>query len=317
MARARWFFLVSCLWFCAGCGDQAPVPGVLQNVLSKVNGSSDPAAGRAEDAIRIGSFNIQVFGSSKLQKTHVMQTLADVARQFDVLAIQEIRSKDDDVMAEFLKLVNADGGHYEYIVGPRLGRTVSKEQYAFLFDTRRIEVDLDTLYTVNDPDDLLHREPYVARFRTRGVTGGVPFTFTLVNIHTDPDETKTELDALADVFLAVHQDGSGEDDVIILGDLNVDEHHLGRLGQLPGIVPTITGVPTNTRQNKTYDNLVLDRRTTTEFLGRSGVLNLLERYKLTEAQALEISDHMPVWAEFQLTEQGVEAVASRPDEAVR
>ena len=54
------------------------------------------------------------------------------------------------------------------------------------------------------------------------------FTFTLVDIHTDPDETKTELNALADTFVGVQQNGSGEDDVILLGDLNVDENNLGK-----------------------------------------------------------------------------------------
>ncbi len=42
-------------------------------------------------------------------------------------------------------------------------------------------------------------------------------------VHTDPDETDTELDALDDVFAAVQRSGNGEDDVILLGDLNVDE----------------------------------------------------------------------------------------------
>ncbi len=35
---------------------------------------------------------------------------------------------------------------------------------------------------------------------------------------------------MADAFVAVQQAGN-EDDVILLGDLNVDEHHFGRLGQ--------------------------------------------------------------------------------------
>jgi nicotinamidase-related amidase len=74
----------------------------------------------------------------------------------------------------------------------------------------------------------------VAHFRVRGISPEQAFTFTLADIHTDPDESDTELDALADVFVAVRQAGT-EDDVILLGDLNVDEYHFGRLGQLPDI----------------------------------------------------------------------------------
>ena len=41
----------------------------------------------------IASFNIQVFGQSKLSKPQVVEILAQVARQFDIVAIQEVRAK--------------------------------------------------------------------------------------------------------------------------------------------------------------------------------------------------------------------------------
>ncbi len=82
------------------------------------------------------------------------------------------------------------------------------------------------------------------------------FTFSLVDIHTDPDETAQELDALADVFRVVRDDGRREDDVILLGDLNVDDHHLGRLGQLSHVHWVLSGVASNTRGTKLYDNVV-------------------------------------------------------------
>lgn len=274
--------------------------------------SPSPAAAPLMQTIKIATFNIQVFGISKLQKTPVMQILADVVRRFDVVAIQEVRSTDDTVVPQFASLVNATGARYEFVIGPRLGRTNSKEQYAILFDASRIEIDPVSVYTVPDPQDLLHREPLVARFRPRGVPPNQAFTFSLVNIHTDPDETNGELDALGNVFVGVQQNGTGEDDVILLGDLNVDEYHLGNLGRLPGIGYVVSGVPTNTRRDKTYDNIVFDRRTTVEYTGRWGVLDLMEVFHLTEAQALEVSDHMPVWAEFSAYEGIAGPVAMQP-----
>ena len=122
-----------------------------------------------------------------------MDVLAQVVRRFDVVAIQEIRSKDTPILPPFVELINADGRQYDYIIGPRQGRTSSKEQYAFIFDAMRIEYDRDSIRTVDDPDDLLHREPMVANFRVRGLPASEAFTFTLVNIHTDPDETDTDL----------------------------------------------------------------------------------------------------------------------------
>ena len=276
-----------------------------------------PAAAAFSPTIKVASFNIQVFGTSKLQKTPVMQVLADVVRRFDLVAIQEVRSVDDTVVPQFSALINSTGVRYDFVIGPRLGRTNSKEQYAILYDTSRIEVDPTSVYTVPDPQDLLHREPLVARFRPRGVPPNQAFTFSLVNIHTDPDETATELDALADVFVGVQQNGSGEDDVILLGDINVDEYHLGNLGRLPGIGYVVAGVPTNTRRDKTYDNIVFDRRTTVEYTGRWGVLDLMQEFSLTSAQALEVSDHMPVWAEFGVYEGAVGPLALQPGGSAR
>ena len=135
------------------------------------------------------------------------------------------------------------------------GRSSSTEQYAFLYDTAAIEVNRYSIYTVNDPDDLLHREPLVAMFRVRGPPPQQAFTFVLVNIHTDPDETDTELDALAQVYQAVRRSSGGEDDIILLGDLNVDDQHLGQLGRLDGVRPVVRGMFTNTRQNATLRQL--------------------------------------------------------------
>jgi len=258
------------------------------------------------DTIRVASFNIQVFGMSKLGKPDVMDVLAKVVRRFDVVAIQEIRSKDTALLPKFVQMINADGAQYDYVIGPRLGRTVSKEQYAYVYDTTRIEHDPQSVCTVEDPEDLLHREPFITRFMVRGPPAREAFTFSLVNIHTDPDETDTELNALDDVFVAAQQ--LGEDDVILLGDLNVDEHHLGELGQLPNIAWVVSGVTTNTRRKKAYDNIIFNRLATSEYTGQWGVFDLMAEFGLTMEQALKVSDHLPVWAEFSVYEAGVEPV---------
>jgi endonuclease/exonuclease/phosphatase family metal-dependent hydrolase len=276
-------------------------------------GGTTPVALKSE-TIRIASFNIQVFGQAKLAKPHVMQRLAQIVRKFDVVAIQEVRAKDDNVLPAFLSLINADGRQYDYVIGPRLGRTPSKEQYAFVFDKQTIEIDRSQLYTVQDPDDLLHREPLVAWFRARGPPPEAAFTFTLVNIHTDPDEVPQEVAALASVFRAVRDDGRGEDDVIVLGDLNASDRQLGPLGQISGVTVAISGEMTNTRRTSQYDNLVFAGGATREYVGRGGVFDMLREFNLTTEAALEISDHLPVWGEFSVYEGGRPgAVAALPE----
>ncbi|MCY2991930.1 MAG: endonuclease/exonuclease/phosphatase family protein [Planctomycetota bacterium] len=273
---------------------------------------------RSAGSIRVATFNIQVFGDSKAKKPHVMDILARIVRQFDVVAIQEVCSKSQDLIPNFLDLVNAGGRHYDYLVGPRLGRNDSKEQYVFIYDMATVEVDRSQLYTVADPDDLLHWEPLVAWFRVRGPPPDQAFTFSLVNVHVEPDEAQQELEVLADVYRGVRNDGRQEDDVIILGNLNADFEHLGRLGQISGMTSAIRGLPTNTRGTHQLDNLVFHGLATAEYTGRSGVFDFLREYNLTLEEALEVSDHLPVWAEFSVYEGGQPGrLAERPDSKTR
>lgn len=253
--------------------------------------------------IRIASFNIQVFGNTKAGKPYVMDTLARIIRNFDVVAIQEIRSKNEYLLPNFVKLINSTGARYDHVIGPRIGYTSIKEQYAYVFNTDRIEVDYNSVYTVGDPDNMLHREPLVATFRTRGVDPAEAFTFTLVNIHTDPDDVPEEMDAMAEVYRVVRRSGLGEDDIILLGDFNANDRQLGRLGKLPGVKPLIEGVATNTKQTKLYDNIIIHKPSTTEYGGRSGVYDVMRVHNLTEKQAMMVSDHFPVWAEFSIYER--------------
>jgi endonuclease/exonuclease/phosphatase family metal-dependent hydrolase len=269
-------------------------------------------------AIRLASFNIQSFGDAKAAKPYVMATLAAIIHNFHLVAIQEIRTQDDYFLDNFLRnYVNQNGRVFDRVVGPRLGRSSSTEQYAFLYDTAAIELNRYSIYTVNDPDDLLHREPLVAMFRVRGPAPQQAFTFVLVNIHTDPHEADAEVDTLAQVFQAVRRSSNGEDDIILLGDLNVDEKHLGELGRLEGVRPIVRGVFTNTRQDATYDNFILHQPSTSEFTGRWGVFNYQQIFKLTPDQALQVSDHVPIWAEFSAYESAAPGRVATREATIR
>jgi endonuclease/exonuclease/phosphatase family metal-dependent hydrolase len=263
-----------------------------------------PPVDRTSGTVRIASFHIQAFGNARFSQPRVMNILAETVRRFDVMAIQGVQAQSNDVVPRFVELINSTGRHYDYVIGPRLGRGGDAEQYAIIFDGASIEVDRAALYTVHDPDDVLHREPLVAWFRVRGPLANQAFTFTLIDFRIDADQTAAELPALANVYRAVRDDGRGEDDVILLGDLNVDDQHLGRVGDISQIMPVISGLPTNTRGDKQFDNMLFSKMATTEFTGRSGVFDLIREFNLTTEDALSVSDHMPIWAEFSIYEGG-------------
>jgi len=264
--------------------------------------------------IRVASFNIQVFDESKARKPHVVEVLAAIVRRFDVVAIQEIRAANQQLLPAFVEQINADGHRYDYVIDTRQGRTGCDDQYAFVFDTATIQVDRSACYNIDDPHDLLHWPPLVCAFRVRDVRPEEAFTFVMINVHTDLDKVEEEVNALAEVYRAVRQASAGEDDIILLGSLNTDDCQLGNLAEIAGIRAAISGVATNTRGTKQYDNIVFHEQSTTEFTGRAGVFDVMRALNLTMQQTLEISDHLPVWAEFSIYEHGPGGpVAARPE----
>lgn len=261
---------------------------------------------RSPQTLLIATFNIQVFGEKKIGNTVLAERIAAIIRQFDVVAIQEVRATNQTIIQQLLQYVNVQGARYDYLIGPRLGRTSSKEQYAYLYDTTKVIGSPNASYTIQDDADLLHREPLVARFVTRVPPGYRPFSFSVVNIHTDPDEVKDEIPVMHQVLKNVREFewlSAQEDDVLLMGDLNAAPSQFGELGRMPGIYWVIEGQSTMSKGSKTNDNIIFDRGLTNEFTGRAGVLDVSAFFNINREDAAAISDHMPVWAEFVMTEQ--------------
>jgi endonuclease/exonuclease/phosphatase family metal-dependent hydrolase len=259
--------------------------------------SGSPTVATLEDYVTIATWNIQTFGQSKLNKSDVMEYIARaiLENKVDVLAIQEIRSKEQNVMPALVDLLNKSGAKYDFVISRRLGRTSSMEQYAFLYNTQNITYINDSAYIISDSTDQIHREPLVANFKANNGT----FDFTLINIHTDPDETEKELNFLDNVYVSVQKSDTDENDVIILGDFNQQGSRMGELGKVPGMIILLAdlAVKTNTRNTMQYDNIMFDDNTK-EYLGWYNVFNYQQAFGITLEKALEISDHRPVIARF-------------------
>ena len=283
--------------------------GGLQIIRRTVpaNESTDthrPPASASRQTIRIASLNAHVLGRSKLEKSQAINVLCRLIRRYDIIAIQDIRARTDDVIPRLIEMVNLDNREFDYVIGPRVGRAPDLQQFAFLFDRNTVEVDRHQLYVVNDPDDLLQYEPLVAWFRVRGPPSDQAFTFSLVNTRVDPSRPLPELDKLDDVYRAVRRDGRQEDDVLLLGDFGADDKNLGELGSMADLYAVISQVPSNTERTRQLDNLLFEHRSTREFTGQGGCFDFLREYNLSMQEALEVSTHLPVWAEFSIYEGG-------------
>lgn len=271
-----------------------------------------PSRSKSPTTIKIATFNIQMFGEKKSSDAKIMAQLAAIFLQYDVVAVQEIRGDPEVPVNRLMQAIASQGGRYQAIHGPPLGRTSQTECYGYVWDATRIALVPESNYVIEDQADRMHREPMVASFQTTfaPTDSRRPFRFTMINVHTDPDEVRgdtpqNELNVLDDVFQSVRNfeyGVTGEDDYILLGDLNVDVEGLKELGQIPNLVSLVGDIPTNTRKSKTYDHILIDSRVTTEFVRRAGVLDLESFFDIDMQTATTISDHMPVWAEFNVHE---------------
>ncbi len=253
--------------------------------------------------IRIATFNIQVFGKTKRQKDHVMDILERICREFDVVLVQEIRDAKEETAPYYLQRINEmEGPKYKYIRSERLGRSSSKEAYAYFYNTETVGFIEDSDYVYNDTDDVFEREPYIASFRSGN------FDFTLVGIHVKPDDAYSEISNLAVVIHSLQSDDPNEKDIIVMGDFNADGSYFDeddisnpfKTSQFYWVIDN--DMDTMTKTDWTYDRMVLtDATYSHEYIEDSiGVFYFDSAYGIdNETLVWEVSDHYPVYAEFE------------------
>ncbi len=254
--------------------------------------------------IKIASFNLYIFGQSKLKKQFEMAIIAYTISQFDIVAIQEIRDKKETAIPVLENMVDALGTDYTYITSVRLGRSSSKEQYAYMFKTDVIE-QIGSGHVYPDNDDTFEREPYSAHFKVKSGN----FDFVLLNIHTKPKNATEEIEAMPDTI----QDASNhfaEPDVIALGDYNADcrkgtqyydENNMScpmRATEFTWIIPNEADTNLASGTDCTYDRIILTTEGIENYAQTWGVYRFDLIHNLDYSNAKKVSDHYPVWAEF-------------------
>lgn len=250
------------------------------------------------NTVKLAAFNLQIFGTSKADKPEVMEVLSKTIRNFDIVAVQEIRDASQTALPALKNAVNDMAGpKYDFLMSERLGRTTSKEQYAYFYNTQTIQQIVDP-YTYPDPNDLFQREPYVAEFKA--MNGN--FDFVLITIHTDPDTATQEINDLPAVVENAKGRYQGEGDFIILGDLNADCNYFNENSQSPlrsYLWVINNSIDTTTKSTAcTYDRIIVTSQAKDDFTGNSGVFRFDEAYNLTYDMTISVSDHYPVYAEF-------------------
>ena len=266
----------------------------------EVVGREIPQLNRSEVA-RIATFNIKVFGKTKMGKPEVVTQLVDTVLQYDLVAIQEIKDIDETVPYDFLaELNNASGNFWNMSLSVRSGTQAddqsSQEQYAYYYNHSVFrEIGEGELYN-DSANDYFQREPYRAQFELLNVSGNSSgFDFTLFTIHTKPASALAEIDALHEVIQSYQENDSTETDVILLGDLNADCSYATaqELWQSPLRQPQYNWLvndiadTTVSSTDCAYDRIITLDDLNGRLVGSWGID--------TSITNTSVSDHYPVW----------------------
>jgi len=257
--------------------------------------------------LKIAAFNIKIFGKKKREKKDVMDVLIKICQEFDIMLVQELKYADKNTAPYYLEKINEAVGYQKYAFSrsKRLGRSSSKEAYAYFYNTDTVVIIEGSDYPYNDTDDVFEREPYIASFR------GGNFDFTLVGIHTKPDPkgtiTYSEISHLTDVVDSISAMNPNEKDIIVLGDFNADGDYFDEdTNTNPFKAPKFRWVITNdmdtmVRTDWTYDRMVMMNATLNhEYVsGSAAVFYFDTEYGISDENLVwNVSDHYPIYAKF-------------------
>ena len=261
------------------------------------------------EVARVASFNIKVFGDTKMSNQTVVSELVDIFYRYDLVAVQEIKDIDLEVPHMFLSELNNASETYnssnltqewDLVVSERSGLQPddynSQEQYAFYYRTSVFSsVDNGTLFD-DSTNDSFQREPFIAKFILLDANGNSTGTdMVFVNIHTKPTLAVDEMNALGDVLSWAKSNYSDDDDYVILGDFNADCSYASynELVELPISSSNYTWlIPDNADTTVgdsrcAYDRIVSSSQLDGRLTGNWGVDELIS--------GPSISDHKPVW----------------------
>lgn len=248
------------------------------------------------------SWNIKWFRDTGRDFTR----LAQVISNFDICGIVELQS--DRVLQDLATTLEAQTGEpWMYIQSDRTGLgTGYFEQFGFIWREGKVRLVSGHIGNVADLDRTHRHQPYLATFRSGN------FDFRFMIIHTRWTTATQRREEVAQIARDFHwfQNRTTERDVVLAGDFNYPEgsSRMEPITTLPGVVNLIPpGTLTTLRGTgqgfrSSYDHIFVHQTHTQEATDNGGAYDFVAGLGYTDTQAAkrDLSDHLPVWAEFRI-----------------
>jgi len=252
---------------------------------------------RPPPRIRMASFNVQVFGQSKVSKEAAMKSIVRIFRQYDLTCMMEIRDAEGTAFPTLLARLNQNNADpYDAVLTSRRGKSDSKEQEAYVY--RRSLLEKISYWESNST--AFERPPGAVSFRIRNTT----FDFVHMCEHIRPSAVITEMNALKGEYEAA-KDALKVSQGFLSGDFNAGCSYLSNTAfsnlalvkdasnyawVLPHKADTTVAV-----SSCPYDRIVVDAAMMPYVDPSSARVDYFDKWlSLSQAEAAIISDHYPV-----------------------
>ena len=249
-----------------------------------------------QSSVKLCSWNIANFGRSK--DAEEISYIAGVIKEYDVVAIVEVVAGTGGPEAvERLKVaLNETGSGWDYELSEPTSGTTGKERYAVFWKTAKLKrvgaASLEQVY-----QQQIDREPFLVGFR---VPDGQ--TFTVAAFHAVP----TEKNPAKEIVLLQHiPKAYPQKNIIFCGDFNLSgtAEAFDPL-ESKGYEAVFTNQKTSLKRDcddgnclaSVYDNIFY--KPAKAGVNNAGVVRFFEDFS-DYKKAKGISDHIPVYTEFQ------------------
>lgn len=261
----------------------APSPSNLPNNTPSSSASN----------IKCLSWNLFNFSTSKTD--FQIRRAADITKDYDLLAIQEISTSPEGAkaVAKLLDELNRRGEKWDYTLSPPTTGD-GKERYAYLWKTRKLTL-ASPAFLSKSLANTINREPYLARFKTGNTT------LLAVNFHAVTASKQPENEVLQ--LINIHKDFKN-DNIIFMGDFNLSQkdaafEELKKEQFTPVLINQKTSLK-QTHNNGNYfsnefDNIFIENPILK--LKNKGIIDFPPYFR-NYKEARDLSDHVPVWCEI-------------------
>ncbi|WP_051285466.1 endonuclease/exonuclease/phosphatase family protein [Aequorivita capsosiphonis] len=252
--------------------------------------------------LSLASWNIRHLGRTKTSED--IYEIANILRDFDIVAIQEVVAKDPagaQAVAKIADELNRMGAKWDYqLSDPTKSPSVYiSERYAFLWKTSKVSL-MHRAYLDKVLEDFCYREPFVAAFKKKGSSE----PFYVVNYHSRKYNDRPEEEIIHFIEYPQRLDSNR---ILIAGDFNLSETHevwkpFYRRGFKSALQNQRTTLKTKCKKGD-YLSHPIDNVYFTPGIEmvQGGSLDFIGTCE-NLARAREISDHLPVYLEFKISD---------------